>query len=138
MFWVAVPAMIGLSLYPASSRVFLWLLINSLRSWFVMWIASPVVPRMTRPLTPPFTRKRECLDCVSRSSGGDTGSYEEVPSLAKKVGTGAYMPAGGGEDMIVVAMVTMDRSVRSIDRYVVEMRRYNHEGGSRSYQHKMW
>jgi hypothetical protein len=36
---------------------------------------------------PPFTRNRVCFDCVSRSKGGDTGSNEAVPSLAKKVGT---------------------------------------------------
>jgi hypothetical protein len=87
MFCVAVPAMIGLSLYPASSRVFLWLLMSSLRSLLVMWTASPVVPRITRPLMPPLTRNSECFDCVSRSKGGDTGSNEAVPSLAKKVGT---------------------------------------------------
>jgi hypothetical protein len=88
---VAVPAMIGLSLKPASSSAFRWLEINSFLSSLRRKMASPVLPRITNPLMPPLTRKRECSVWVFKSSGGVTGSWFEVPSAAKNVATGTYV-----------------------------------------------
>jgi hypothetical protein len=68
-------------------------------------MASPVEPRRTSPFIPHLARWIACWAWVGRSRGGATdvavGAW--VDGERKKVGTGTYIPRGGGEEGVMMA-----------------------------------